>query len=156
MRRNQTALGKAAAAAAITMSQQTTHDGRVQWFPFVAVFTRQPRDGFHFEGAKHAEASIANCQGSCGQRTVLRWRCCGAKRNSEEGGAKPSPFAPQMGSDQRAFCARLRLRAFFFFGRPPLRPQRESWSLPYFLAVLAPPFAAMQRGHTSLVPGWMV
>lgn len=48
---------------------------------------------------------------------------------------------------------RFRLRDFFFFGLPPFAPQRESWSLPYFLAVLAPPFAAMQRGHTSLVSG---
>jgi hypothetical protein len=43
--------------------------------------------------------------------------------------------------------------AFLFLGRPPRRPQRESWAVPYFRAVAVPPLPAMQRGQTSTVSG---
>jgi hypothetical protein len=87
------------------------------------------------------------------------WRCCWKKKKTVERGGKPGSHSCKMGRmTWRGIGgwekSLLEDQADFFFlrrvlGRPPFRPQRESASCPYLLAVALPPLAAMQRGHTS-------
>lgn len=88
-----------------------------------------------------------------GQTSAVLWTLQTSRHGFFMAG-EPRPILYQ-GEGQLFFFLAGGFPFFFFRGRPPMRPHFESSACVCLAAVVFPPLAAMQRGQTSNVKGWM-